>query len=82
MSTLRQMLLVLLSVGIVCGLAQGTAFADVVSYWQFNNDLTDSSGNGHTGHATSTPHWRELCHRRKYNRSVWSEWDQRCNNSR
>ena len=52
MCTFRFML-VFLSIGIVCTLAQGTAFAGVVAHWEFSDDLTDSSGNGHTGVPTN-----------------------------
>jgi hypothetical protein len=51
MFTSRHMLVVL-TIGVVFVLAQGTAVAGTVAYWEFNNDLTDSSGNSHTGVAT------------------------------
>lgn len=47
MSKFHYMLVVLC----IFGLAQAPAFAGTVAYWQFNNDLTDSSGNGHIGTA-------------------------------
>ena len=52
MCTFRFMLFVL-SVAAVCILVQGTAFAGTVAYWEFDNDLTDSSGNGHAGVPTN-----------------------------
>ena len=46
-------MLIVLSIAVVCTLAQGTAFAGVVAQWEFDNNLTDSSGNGHTGVPTN-----------------------------
>jgi hypothetical protein len=46
-------MLVVLGIGIVCGLAQATVVADTTAFWEFNNTLSDSSGNGHHGAATN-----------------------------
>jgi hypothetical protein len=46
---------VVMVVALVAGLSQGTALADTVAFWQFNNSLSDSSGNSHDGYATSDP---------------------------
>jgi hypothetical protein len=53
MSMSRHMLVVL-GIGIVFGLAQATVVADTTAFWEFNNTLADSSGNGHHGAATNS----------------------------
>ena len=65
MSKFRHMLVVSITGIVICGLAQGTAFATVIGYWQFNekvpgsaapvgDTIVDSSANGHNGAVTAS----------------------------